>query len=451
MTLARAARALLGVAAVLAGCAAEPVPTHPSSFEVLDAELAAIANDEARPLASLSVLAIRDGHVVYQRQSGRRYIDGADRARDKTANEATLYRIASVSKLVTTLGVLRLVEEGKLSLDADVGGYLGYRLRNPHFPEVPITLRMLLTHTSSLRDEAGYFWAKDIRLEDFLTPGGASYGAGAMWSSQAPPGEHFSYANLPWGVVGTIMEKVTGERFDRLMKRTVLDPLGVEGGYNPAEIARIGDVATLYRKATRGDTQVWNPQGPWVAQVDDYSREAPVARGSPGYEIGSNGTLFGPQGGLRTSAAGLARVMRMLMGAGEIDGRRFLSAKNVDEMLERQWPRAGASGEDAYGSHKGRFNAWGLGNQIFTDLSGPDFGDRLVEGGGFRANGHLGDAYGLFATFAFDRGKKNGFVFLVGGTGFDPEGERGAYSSAARFEERIATAIYRRAIEGRAD
>ena len=84
-------------------------------------------------------------------------------------------------------------------------------------------------------------------------------------------------------------------------------------------------------------------------------------------------------------------------------------------------------------------------------VSGPDFGDRLVEGGGFPASGHLGDAYGLFATFAFDRATKNGFIFLVGGTGFDPERERGAYSSASRFEERIATALYRRAIQGKAD
>ena len=454
MTSRPAARALLGVAAaLLAACAARPVPPAPTFAAVLDAELAAIANDAKRPLASLSALAIRDGRVVYQRQFGRRHIDDTDPARDKLANEATLYRIASVSKLVTTLGALKLVEEGKLALDADIGGYLGYRVRNPHFPDVPVTLRMLLTHTSSLRDDAGYFWPNDIRLQEFLTPGGALYGSGAMWSGDARPGSYFSYANLPWGLVGTIMEKATGERFDRLMKRLILAPLGMEGGYNPAELParRIADIATLYRKATAGDTQVWNPQGPWIPQVDDYSRQAPVSRAVPGYEVGANGTLFGPQGGLRASASDLGRVMLMLMNSGELDGRRVLRKATVDEMLARQWPRAGAAGERGYGSHKGRFNAWGLGNQQFLGVSGADFGDRLVEGGGFPASGHLGDAYGLFATFAFDREKGNGFVFLVGGTGFDPETERGAYSSAARFEERIATALYRRAIEGKTD
>ena len=454
MRLRVAACALLGAGAlVIAGCAGSPVASAPPIATALDRELAAIANDPERPLASLSVLAIRGGQVVHHRQFGRRFIDDAAPGRDKPANEATLYRIASISKLVTTLGVLKLVEDGKLALDADIGGYLGYRMRNPHFPEVPITLRMLLTHTSSLRDDAGYFWAADIRLKDFLTPGGALYGNGAMWSDKAKPGAYFSYANLPWGVVGTVMEKTTGERFDRLMKRLILDPLGLQGGFNPAEFPpdRIENLATLYRKATAGDDQIWNPQGPWIAQVDDYSVQAPVSRAPQDYEIGSNGTLFSPQGGLRASAADLGRIMLMLMSAGRIDGRPILKAETVDAMLSRQWRHDGANGDSGYGNRKARFNAWGLGNQHFIDLSGPGFGDRLVEGGGFTAVGHLGDAYGLRAAFAFDRTAKNGMIFLVGGTSFDPETDRGAYSGAPRYEERMLTAIYRRGIEGKAD
>jgi CubicO group peptidase (beta-lactamase class C family) len=422
----------------LAGCAVSPV----------DRELAAIANDPERPLASLSVLAIRDGKVVYERQFGRRYIDNADPTRDKGVDGSTLFRIASVSKLVTTIGALKLVEEGRLALDADIGDALGYPVRNPHFPETPVTLRMLLSHTSSLRDDAGYYRWGDASMKDFLTPGGSAFGNAAMWSREAPPGAYFSYANLPWGVVGTIMEKATGERFDRLMKRLVLDPMGMTGGYNTAEIPadRIANIATLYRKATAGDVQTWNPSGPWIPQVDDYSAKAPVPAAGPAYAIGSNGALFGPQGGLRASARDLGRLMLMLVNSGELDGRRILRKEMVDAMLSPQWTRGGARGDSAYGSHRQRFNAWGLGNQIFLDVSGPDFGDRLVEGGGFRAHGHLGDAYGLFATFAFDPVTKNGFVFLSGGTGFDPELERGEYSAASRFEERIATTLYKRAI-----
>jgi len=446
MSFATARRALVGVPALLlAACAASPV-TPADATALLDRELAAIAADPARPLASLSVLAIRDGRVVYERHFGRRFIDPAG-GPGKPADAATLYRVASISKLVTTLGAMKLVEEGKLALDADVSAYLGYRLRNPHFPDAPITLRMLLSHTSSLRDDAGYSW-ESAELQDVLL-----HGSAAMWSSHAKPGAYFSYANLPWGVVGTIMEKVTGERFDRLMRRLVVDPLGMQGGYNPADLPaeRATHVATLYRKATAGDKQVWNPQGPWIPQVDDYSRSPPIARARAGYVAGTNGTLFAPQGGLRASVADLGRVMRMLMAGGELDAKRYLSQESVDAILAPQWRRDGANGDADYGSHRGRFNSWGLGSQHFLDVSGPDFGDRLVEGGGFTATGHLGDAYGLMATLAFDRASRSGFVFLVGGTGFDPETDRGAYSAAARFEERIVTALYRRAIEERVD
>lgn len=399
------------------------MPSAPPFTAVLDRELGAVENVKA-----LSALAIRDGNVVYERDS------------------RTLYRIASISKLVTTIGVLRLAEAGTLSLDADIGTYLGYRVRNPRHPEVPVTLRMLLAHTSSLRDDAGYSWDASVDIKDVLQSQPAAWGP-------TKPGEYFSYANLPWGVAGTVMEKVTGERFDRLMKRLVIDPMGLAGGYNAAELSprALANLATLYRKATAGDVQVWDPQGPWVAQVDDYSQRPPGPRAGPDYVPGRNGTLFAPQGGLRASVADLGRVMRMLMEGGALDGRRILRRETVDMMLTPQWTRGRGAGDADYGNNKGRFNAWALGNQVFMDVSRPGSGDRLVQAGGFRGNGHLGDAYGLYGTLVFDRGAKNGFVYLVGGTGFDPETQPGAYSAFARFEERIMTALHRRAILQRTD
>src|SRR5258708_29018184 len=178
--------------------------------------------------------------------------------------------MASTYKRATTLGEMKLGEQGRLSLDEDIDTFLGARVRNPAFPDVPITLRMLLTHTSSLRDDAGYYsWPPGSDLRDFLTPGRALYGEGAMWSSKAAPGKYFHYANLPWGVVGTVMEKATGERFDRLMKRLVLDPLGLSGGYDPADCsaATLANVATLYRKATAAECTEGDRRGRGIRQA----------------------------------------------------------------------------------------------------------------------------------------------------------------------------------------
>ena len=443
----------------LDGVCREPVALLPASdyLKKLDTELAAIVEDAAHPLASLSVLAMRGGKVVYHRQFGHRYIDNASAANNRPANADTMYRIASISKLITTLGAMRLVDEGKLSLDADVSEYLGFKLRNPNFPEDPITLRMLLTNTSSLLDDAGYYGdaSRMAQFKDMLLPGGAKFGSGAMWAKIAKPGAYFQYANLPWGVVGTIMERVTGERFDRLMRRLILDTLSVKGGYHAADFSEqdLDNTATLYRKGVEvDDKMVWNPAGPWVPQTDNYRHEKPLPRAGPDYVVGTNGTLFGPWGNCRLTATGLGSVMLMLMNDGMHDGKKILSRQSVNEMLSVQWKHDGKSrngnsnGEAGYGDHLQAMNARGLGAQIFLDISGPGRGDRVVDGGGMNAVGHLGDAWGLTSAMLFDREKKNGMIFLIGGPGFNPETNPGKYSSFFRHEELILTALYRRAI-----
>lgn len=417
----RARRNLLGMALLGAGA-----PLLAAAPRRLDEELAAIAADPACELASLSVLAIRAGQVSYSYQCGRRFI-GHDGLPDKNVGPDTLFRIASISKMMTTLGLMRLLEDGKVSLDADVSGYLGFTLRNPHFPDQLITLRHLLTHTSSLRDDAGYSWGADIALKDVIDS--------RMFAANAGPGAYFTYCNLGWGVIGTVMEGVSGERFDRLMRRLLIEPLGLQAGYYPAELppAALANLATLYRKRTV-DTEVWDPTGPWIAQADDYSIKPPVAIDR--YVIGTNATPFSPTGGLRISARDMGVVMRMLMG----HGPRLLKPATLSLMLSRQWTYDGRNGDTS----DGLFHCWGLGNEQFPD----ETGIRLVEGGGFPAVGHLGDAYGLMSVFAFDPKRQHGMIVLVGGTSTDPfaPANKGKYSSLARFQERILTALYKRAI-----
>ncbi|MDB5749094.1 MAG: serine hydrolase [Massilia sp.] len=418
----------------------------------LDRELAAIVQDPACELASLSVLAVRNGKLAYEGQFGRRRIGNAaspNLAPDLPANRDTLYRIASISKMMTTLGLMRLVEDGKLDLDADVSGYLGFGLRNPHFRERAITLRHLLTHTSSLRDEAGYSFPAGTALREFVVPGSRLHGEGKMWASKAGPGDYFTYCNLGWGIIGTLMERVTGERFDRLMQGLLLQPLGLTAGYHLAGLPApaLANLATLYRKRTL-DTEVWDAAGPWIAQVDELRTEvrtrppAPPA-GIEAYVVGENATPFSPTGGLRISARDMGVVMLMLMNGGVHEGRRLLAEGTLERMFARQWTADGKGGNGD--TLNGFFNCWGLGNAQFPDQPGL----RLVEGA-FDAVGHLGDAYGLRSVFAFDRKRKNGMIVLVGGSSSDPGNHKGRYSALARFEERALTSMFQHAIAGQA-
>lgn len=415
---------------------AAPPGSGKDQQRALDAALSAIVDDAAHPLASLSVLAIRHGKVSYQQQFGYRHI-GATPAEHLPVTPDTLFRIASVSKMMTTLGLMRLVEQGKLSLDQDVGIYLGFSLRNPHFPQQPLTLRSLLSHTSSLRDAGGYSWGPERSLRDVFTAGGDT-----MWDANAAPGSYFTYSNLNWGVIGTVMEKVTGERFDLLMRRLLLDPLDVRGGYHPAAFTtdEVENTATLYRKRTL-ETEQWRPAGPWIAQADDFYQRPPAGIGR--YVIGSNATVFSPTGGLRISAAGLGKIMQMLLDGGRYQNQQLLQPASIALMFGRQWQLApDARNGD---SERGLYRAWGLGNQQFDAVAGQ--GNGLVEGASFSAVGHLGDAYGLVSAFVLDFKHRNGMVMLVGGTGSDPERYPGTYSAMGRSEERILTTLYRGAID----
>ncbi len=417
-------RGFIGLAIAGAMRPADASSLVPTNLYKLDQELNAISRDPACQLTSVSVLAIRDGQLACRRQVGLRSATPLT-----LVDESTLYRIASVSKLMVALVVMMLAEEG-LDLDQDISPHLGFSLRSPHFPGRAVTWRHLLTHTSGLRDDAGYSWPGEVHLSRVMVP--------KMWSPKTRPGAYFKYANLNYSILGTAMESLTGERFDRLMKRRLLDPLGMHGGFHPAEFSsyELANLATLYRKRTT-DTEVWDPAGPWIAQVDDYSKQPPVRPPSPS----KNATPYSPAGGLRASAAGLGNVMLMLMNGGRHGQRQLLKGATVQRMFAREWTYdgKGANGD----SEKGLYHAWGLGNQQFPD--------RLVEDGSFAGVGHLGFAYGLHSVFVADLARRNGMIVLVGGVSTDPDALPGRYSAMPRFLEQILTALHRRAILGKED
>lgn len=320
-------------------------------------------------------------------------------------------RVASISKLVVAIAVWRLVEQGRLDPDRDVSDYLGWRLRHPAHPDVPVTLRQLLSHTSGIVDGPGYGFALEEQLKDKLSP--QHWGPGA-------PGKRFEYANLNYGIIATVMEAATGERFDRLMTRLVLAPLKIDAGYNwqGASDAAIARAAVLYRKGA--DETAWNPAGPWVAQVDDLKgqRAACPVRSTVGCDIaayrpGSNGTIFSPQGGLRIALPDLARIGQLLLRGGEVSGVRLLKPATVKAMLTPVWQAGqGVPGDD----YHGQMLCYAAGPQCLSGRAGAT--DQPVPGAAWV--GHLGEAYGLLAGLWVDRAKDRVIAYALTGTAADP-------------------------------
>ena len=326
----------------------------------------------------------------------------------------TPIRVASVSKAVVAIAVMRLVEAHRLDLNGDVSRWLGWQLRNPGFPDVPLTLRQLLSHTSGISDGPGYNFPYGERLQDRMP---------AHWA--AAPGTRFAYANLNYGIIATVMEAATGERFDRLMTRLVLAPLRLDAGYNwsGASNAAIAGAATLYR--TGKDETDWHPDGPWVAQVDDLHgvRPCPVRTNCDlsAYVPGSNGTLFSPQGGLRISALGLAKLGRMLLADGKVDGVRLLRPASVRTLMTPVWQASGRPQDDDY---QGEMLCYGPGLHCLT-------GGHDAPVAGARWWGHLGEAYGLLAGLWVDRAQQRVLVYALTGSRDDPfkPAHRSAFSA----------------------
>ena len=444
---------LAGAASALGACAApRPHPADPTAAALPpvaalspQAALDALVQDPHAPWLGVSALAVRNGQVIWQGHAGRRRVDAADPrnpAAGRPVNARTLYRMASVSKLVVAVAVLRLVEQGHLGLDEDVSRWLGWRLRHPEHPQQAVTLRLLMTHRAGLRDDAGYAFGADTALSDVLD----SRADPSAWRPGQRPGASFAYCNLGWGVVATVMEAATGERFDRLMQALVFTPLGMRGGFDPTTwpAADLDDLATLYRKRrTDAGRETWDPAGPWVEQADAPGIPGMPLPGVAAYRPGTNGTLFGPQGRLRTGVGDLGVLMNALLAGGRHVGAPFLGGQWVRELGREQW-RAGTHGADQ--TLGGALLSWGLGAQRFTDTWVDGRGDRLVEGGGLVGWGHLGTAYGLLSAFVLDPVNGCGLVTVLNGPSRDPYAERGRASSVTRAEERLLTAVWRQGL-----
>lgn len=348
-----------------------------------------------------------------QAETASRVSGMADRAAGRLVTADDPVRVASITKLVVALGVMRMVEAGQLDLDRDVSEVLGWKVRNPAFPKLQITLRRLLSHTSGLIDPEEYRVPLGERLADRIAQP-------ALWDREHRPGEWFRYANIGFPVIASVMEKASGERFDRLMQRLVLTPLKLDACFNwsTCSDAKIARAVVLYR--TDGSVA-----------LDDLGGKRPdcpvIARSGcdlAGYRLGENGALFSPQGGLRASMRDLAVIGRMLL---RNDGS-FLKRESIAQIERVAWRYDGSNGDTS----NGFYCQYGLAMTMLPtahDICADDlFGD------GRPRIGHAGDAYGLRSGLWIDRAKGTGVAFFATATSPDSKG----FTAFTVEEERLA-------------
>ena len=341
----------------------------------------------------ISAVVVKDGQIVYENAFGYANLDSQV---PLTTNH--FMRIASISKSFTATSLMQLVEKGIISLDDDVSELIGFQIRNPHHPEVPITLRMVLSHTASFRDPENY------STLDHLNP--AVNGDCSATYYDYVPGTGYNYSNLGLNLAGTILEKVSGVRFDRYVKDSVITPLGLYGGHNVDELDST-TCASIYRY----------DDGQYVESAAYGS----VAHRLDDYIMGYSAPMFSPTGGVKISAHDLAVYMMMHMNYGELNGVRIISEESAKTMQTPVWIK---QTDDYYEDQ------YGLCLMEFVDfLDDPQYNTP-----GHYPVGHTGDAYGLRSLMLWSPADGWGIVAMTNGYVYNPEKE---------VVQTLANAIYK--------
>ncbi|MCM1260383.1 MAG: beta-lactamase family protein [Prevotella sp.] len=322
----------------------------------------------------------------------------------------TIYRIASVSKVIVATCIMMLYDEGLVDIYEDISKYLGYHVRNPYFPNDSITLRMLMTQTSSICDGEDQIYGYDgvngptffVDLEQLLTNPGYAYYTSKTYL-QEKPGTKYCYSNFGCGILACIIEKVTGMYFTDFVRQRLFIPMGLDASFRIEDIEHKERIASLYEYENNT----------WVL-IRDTKRFEEVC--FPKYPLGNN--FRGPAGGLLISPLDLSKIMRMLMNEGTFEGKRYLKQTTVQLMKQIHWHT---------NQPIGLYQQKGLQLLILDD-----YGPRLY--------GHTGSAYGLRSFMFFNA--NYGYICMCNGARYTyrPSGittlQEGVLQEVLRYEDR---------------
>lgn len=278
----------------------------------------------------------------------------------------TYFRVASISKMLTAACCLKMVEQGRLALDEDLNQVLPFNLQHPSYLHQPITLRMLMSHTSGLQDGKRYHAGllSGAAVTDILA--GDSYG-------DQPPGSAWRYSNLGAGLVACVMEAAEGRSFEAIMQAELFQPLGITASFYPQRITSLlADARRMLPPSRQPNFDARERQRRPLIKPDE---PMPLYR----YNLA--------QGNACLSGEGLQRCVQALMSPG------YLSPDSLGLMRSPQ----------ASFGQRARNLRQGLGLFLLQD-------ERLAPA---TLYGHQGNAYGAIHAAFFDPVRERGFLILT--------------------------------------
>lgn len=338
-----------------------PTPTPPITQEQLQQAVEQARADYGATAIQAAV--IRDGQVAAQAASGWAVEDQI------TLTTRHKMRCASLTKVMVGISAGVLIDDGTLDPYADLSGYWGVTARNPSYPDTPITVDMLLTHTSTLSDASGSLSAlKGTAARQRLAGSGYTGGKPGELSS-------WSYNNYGFSVLGMTLERAADQVLDDVLGEAVLTPMGIDAAFEAGSVDDTGLLCALYYPG--------NSLSRTVSTQKSY-----VCIQQPGYR----GNFFA--GGFTCSAGELAQLVAMLAEDGTYQGQQYLSAETV-AYLEQP---LGQTPDGFYQCRPLRYR---------ENMYGRD-----------RMYYHTGSAYGFYGLLSYDPDTRDGVVvFTTGASG----------------------------------
>jgi CubicO group peptidase (beta-lactamase class C family) len=259
-------------------------------------------------MPGMACVAVKNDSIVYIAYKG--YANVKDK---EEITSQTRMQVGSVSKTVTLTAIMQLYDKGLIDLDADINIYLPFQVRNPLYNDVPITVRMLLTHTSSISDNyplyALNFWGYVDFPEslmsfekDYLTTSGKYYTKNNFLEKK--PGELYIYSNVATSLIACLVEHVTGKKFNIYCKESIFEPLNMHNTTWLYSETPKSVVAIPY-----ANINITNPPNPFIC--------------SPDY----------PSGNLITTAEDLSKFMRAYIMDGTFNNFQLLKPQTIDTIL----------------------------------------------------------------------------------------------------------------------
>ncbi len=331
---------------------------------ILDDTIKAYMSVEQIP--GLAVSAIRDGKIDWMKGYGF-----ANISEQQAVDKNTRFTVGDPSQIVIGVAILQLVEQGKIGLDDNVNDYLPFQIVDPYFPQAKLTPRMLLAHTSSIKDQntilASYYSAGDSEvdlgdfLEGYLTVGGTDYSFLNYGGDK--PGREYNYSRVGISLAAYLVERIEGISFEQYCRVHVFAELGV---FNTSWLLTGFQTQTL---------------------AIPYMKIGSSLQPQPYYSY-----PFYPSGTLRISLEHLSRFWLSMIEAGIYGPQRIIKASSLESMYEIQYPDASTS----------QAVAW-----EYKDLEGRNL------------LGLEGDDVGLSTRLKFDPATQRGVVILSNGRGYD--------------------------------